>query len=238
VTEPAAPPRQRRARRRPGAAGTSTIVVRGERLFQKNPSRHFPEWIARARIKKVGGTVEHVIVDQAATLVYLANQACITVHAFLSRLDQLQQPDQLIFDLDPPGHEFSLARKVALDLRGILEDELGLPSFVKTTGGDGLHVMVPLDRTTGFDAVREASARPVHDQDGAVAARRPARSVARDGARPVRSIARPRARGRLGANRTSSAESPPPDRSSPHGVPEASTPRRPQRPSPRPHPIA
>jgi bifunctional non-homologous end joining protein LigD len=134
--------------------------IDGMRLFQKNASRHFPEWITRARVPKVGGTVEHVIVDQAATLVYLANQACITVHGFLSRLDELQNPDQLIFDLDPPGSEFALARRVALDLRGILENEVGLTSFVKTTGGDGLHVIVPLDRTADFDAVR-AFAREV-----------------------------------------------------------------------------
>ena len=128
--------------------------IGGERLFQKNPSRHFPEWIARARLKKAGGTIEHVIVDQAATLVYLANQACITVHAFLSRLDHIHHPDQLIFDLDPPGADFALARKVALDLRSILEDGLALPTFVKTTGGDGLHVVVPLDRKEDFDGVR------------------------------------------------------------------------------------
>jgi bifunctional non-homologous end joining protein LigD len=66
----------------------------------------------------------------------------------------------MIFDLDPPGREFALARKVALDLRGILEDEIGLTSFVKTTGGDGLHVIVLLDRTADFDAVR-AFAREV-----------------------------------------------------------------------------
>ena len=128
--------------------------IDGMRFFQKNASRHFPEWITRARVPKVGGTVEHVIVDQAATLAYLSNQACITLHAFLSKLDRLQQPDQMIFDLDPPGREFALARKVALDLRRILEDEIGLKPFVKTTGGDGLHVIVPLDRTADFDAVR------------------------------------------------------------------------------------
>jgi bifunctional non-homologous end joining protein LigD len=124
------------------------------RLFQKNVARHFPDWVARARVRKVGGFVTHVIVDQPATLVYLANQACITLHTFLSTTDSIRNPDQLIFDLDPPGAEFPLARKVALDLRVVLEEELGLLSFVKTTGGDGLHVVVPLDAEEEFDAVR------------------------------------------------------------------------------------
>lgn len=128
--------------------------IDGPRFFQKNPSRHFPEWITRARLEKEGGTIEHVIVDQTATLVYLANQACITIHTFLSRLDRIHQPDQLIFDLDPPGDDFGLARKVALALRSILEDELSLTTYVKTTGGDGLHVVVPLDTSEDFDSVR------------------------------------------------------------------------------------
>jgi bifunctional non-homologous end joining protein LigD len=130
----------------------------GERVFQKNVPRYYPEWIARVRVPKQGGSLQHVLVKEPATLVYLANQACLTVHAFLSRADRLRHPDQLIFDLDPPGAEFQLARRVALDLRRLLEEELRLPTFVKTTGGDGLHVMVPLDRSEDFDAVRAFAA--------------------------------------------------------------------------------
>jgi bifunctional non-homologous end joining protein LigD len=147
-------------RERPIAMERYPDGINGMRFFQKNASKHFPDWITRARVPKVGGTVEHVIVDQAATLVYLANQGCITLHGFLSRLDKLRSPDELIFDLDPPGSEFGLACNVALDLRGILDDELGLTSFVKTTGGDGLHVIIPLDRSADFNTVR-AFARSV-----------------------------------------------------------------------------
>jgi bifunctional non-homologous end joining protein LigD len=130
----------------------------GERVFQKNVPRHFPDWIARVRVPKQGGSLQHVLVKEPATLVYLANQACLTVHAFLSRADRLRHPDQLMFDLDPPGTEFQLACQVALDLRRLLEEELHLPTFVKTTGGDGLHLMVPLDRSEDFDAVRAFAA--------------------------------------------------------------------------------
>jgi bifunctional non-homologous end joining protein LigD len=126
----------------------------GERIFQKNVPRYFPEWVSRVRIPKQGGSLQHVLVDTPATLVYLANQSCITVHAFLSKADRLHYPDQLILDLDPPGSEFQLARRIALDLRQLLEEELRLPSFVKTTGGDGLHLVVPLDRSEDFDQVR------------------------------------------------------------------------------------
>ncbi len=130
----------------------------GERVFQKNLPRYFPEWISRVRIAKQQGSLQHVLVDQPATLVYLANQACITPHAFLSKADRLHYPDQLMFDLDPPGHEFRLACRVALDLRQLLEEELSLPTFVKTSGGDGLHLVVPLDRSENFDAVRSFAA--------------------------------------------------------------------------------
>jgi bifunctional non-homologous end joining protein LigD len=126
----------------------------GERVFQKNVPRYFPEWISRVRIAKQNGSLQHVLVDTPATLVYLANQACITVHAFLSKADRLHHPDQLMFDLDPPGHEFQLACRIALDLRRLLEEELRLPTLVKTSGGDGLHLVVPLDRSEDFDAVR------------------------------------------------------------------------------------
>lgn len=128
--------------------------IGGERFFQKNVPAYFPKWVSRVRVRKQRGSLQQVVVDQAATLVYLANQACLTVHAFLSRADRVNYPDQLMFDLDPPGNEFELARQIALDLRQLLEDDLGLPTFVKTSGGDALHVAVPLDRSEDFDAAR------------------------------------------------------------------------------------
>jgi bifunctional non-homologous end joining protein LigD len=130
--------------------------IAGGGIVQKNVPRYFPDWITRARVRKEGGSLQQVICDKPATLVYLANQACIEVHAFLSRLDRIGNPDQLIFDLDPPAADrFGDVRTVALRLRDLLEDELGLATFVKTTGGKGLHVHVPLNATADFDTARE-----------------------------------------------------------------------------------
>ena len=112
-------------------------------------------------MKKRGGVVHHVIADKPATLVYLASQACIELNIFLSSLAALDRPDQLVFDLDPPDEAgFELARRHALNLREILEGDYGLATFVKTTGGKGLHVQVPLRPEADFDTVR-AFARDV-----------------------------------------------------------------------------
>jgi bifunctional non-homologous end joining protein LigD len=125
-------------------------------IVQKNVPAHFPDWITRARIRKEGGSLHQVVCDKPATIVYLANQACIELHAFLSRLDHIDEPDQLIFDLDPPdGDRFGDVRVCALRLRELLTGQLGLPTFVKTTGGRGLHIHVPLNARQDFDSVRE-----------------------------------------------------------------------------------
>jgi bifunctional non-homologous end joining protein LigD len=127
--------------------------IGGEGFYQQAVSDYFPKWIERAPVKKEGGEVSHVVCNNAATLVYLANQACITPHVWLSRQDQLHHPDLLVFDLDPPDDDFAPVRDAALMLRELL-DELGLKSFLKTTGSRGLHVTVPLDRSSDFDEVR------------------------------------------------------------------------------------
>ncbi len=129
--------------------------IAGERIVQKNVPRYFPDWVTRTRVKKQDGTLLQVICDKPATLVYLANQACVEMHAFLSKTSALDRADQLIFDLDPPDdNRFGLVKHLALRLRELLEDELGLTAFVKTTGGKGLHVHVSLNARDDFDTVR------------------------------------------------------------------------------------
>jgi bifunctional non-homologous end joining protein LigD len=144
--------------------------IGGQRIVQKNVSRHFPEWIRTAEVSKKGGTVNHPVCADAATLVYLANQATITPHVWLSRVGDLRHPDLLIWDLDPPGDDIELLRDAARLLRGLL-DEIGLSPFLKTTGSRGLHLVVPLDRSASF----EESRRLARDVSRAAAARDPKR---------------------------------------------------------------
>lgn len=127
-------------------------------FFQKDVPDYFPAWIGRANLRKQDGTVTYVVAGDEATLVYLANQACITPHLFLSRRDRPDHPDRLVFDLDPPGDDFQPVQQAARVLRDLLE-RLELPSYVQTTGSRGLHVVVPLDRSADFDATRSLAAR-------------------------------------------------------------------------------
>jgi bifunctional non-homologous end joining protein LigD len=142
----------------------------GQRFFQKNAPSYFPDWIRRVRVGKEGGEVEHAVCDNPATLVYLANQACIEIHGFLSRVGKLDTPDQLVFDFDPPdGKRFADVRRAALWARDLLDGELGLTSFVRTSGGRGLHVHVGLNRRANFEEVREFT----HGVAGVLARRHP-----------------------------------------------------------------
>ena len=122
-------------------------------FFQKDVPAYFPEWIRRVQVPKRGGRVTHAIACDAATLVYLAGQACITPHVWLSRADELDRPDRLIFDLDPSNGSFAEIRQAARAVGQLLE-ELGLAAFAMTTGSRGVHVWVPLRRQARFDEVR------------------------------------------------------------------------------------
>lgn len=138
-------------------------------FVQKDTPGHVPDWVRRAELpKREGGSVTYTVCDDTPTLMYLADQACVTLHRFLSRADRADRPDRLVFDLDPPGGDFAPVRRAALLVRGLL-DEIGLPCTVMTTGSRGLHVVVPLDARAGFDDVR-AFAR---DAAGLLAARHP-----------------------------------------------------------------
>jgi bifunctional non-homologous end joining protein LigD len=124
-----------------------------KRFFQKDAPHYFPEWIPRVRVEKAGGSVKHVVCNDAATLVYIANQACITPHIWTSRTDPLLYPDLVVFDLDPPDGRFAEVRFAAKLVRERLEG-IGLVPFVQTTGSKGLHVVAPIVRDTEFDEVR------------------------------------------------------------------------------------
>ncbi|MFI8533279.1 non-homologous end-joining DNA ligase [Streptomyces aquilus] len=128
----------------------------GPRFMQKNTPENYPDWITRVEVAKEGGTVCHTVCDDSATLVYLADQASLTLHRWLSRVGRLERPDRMVFDLDPSGEgeDFAPVRTAALLLAELL-DELKLPSALMTTGSRGLHVVVPVNGHDGFDEVRD-----------------------------------------------------------------------------------
>ncbi len=130
--------------------------IEGESFFQKNAPKGTPDWVQTAEIgKKEGGKTNHVVCNDTRTLIYLANYGCITPHIWLSKIDSINNPDRLVFDLDPPGDDFSPVRRTAKRLKQFCEDELNLTPFLMTTGSKGLHVVLPLDGKDDFDHVRE-----------------------------------------------------------------------------------
>ena len=124
-------------------------------FYQKQMPDYFPEWMDRVSVEVLGEGQRQtqVVCNDAATLVYLANQACVTPHAWLSRVDRLDYPDKLIFDFDPSADDFASVRSAALAMRALIDD-LGLAPFVMTTGSRGLHIVIPLDQSLPFDDTR------------------------------------------------------------------------------------
>ena len=127
-------------------------------FYQKEAGDYFPDWIETKKIKKEGGTVNHVICQNKSTLKYLVNQGTLTFHTWLSTTDDIHKPDQFIIDLDPPKGDFEIVRDAALILHEFFEKE-EITAFAKTTGSKGVHVMIPLDGKSEFDEVREVGAK-------------------------------------------------------------------------------
>lgn len=129
----------------------SGIAMKG--FLQKNVTRGFPEWLERIEVPKKGGVVHHPLVTDTRSLLWVVNQNTVTPHVWSSRARHLHRPDICLFDLDPPSDAApGPLRNAALALRALL-DELGLRSWVKTSGSKGFHVVVPLAGTSDFDEV-------------------------------------------------------------------------------------
>ncbi len=121
-------------------------------FIQKDVSKGFPGWLERVEVPKKDGTVHHPIVEDVRSLLWLANQNCITPHVWTSRSPDLYYPDLCVFDLDPSKDDADSLRGAALSLRDLL-DELGLQSWIKTSGSKGFHIVVPLDAKADFGVV-------------------------------------------------------------------------------------
>lgn len=126
-------------------------------FYQQSREGHFPDFVGSRRLKTAGGknTVDHIIAGNRAALVYLADQAALTLHGWLSVADEADKPDRVVFDLDPTDEDdFDTVILCARILREQLSDA-GLVPFVMTTGSRGLHVLAPLDQSRSFDNIRE-----------------------------------------------------------------------------------
>jgi bifunctional non-homologous end joining protein LigD len=121
-------------------------------FIQKDVSKGFPAWLERVEVPKKDGTVHHPVVEDARSLLWLANQNCITPHVWTSRAPDLYNPDICVFDLDPSREDPDALRAAALALRDLL-GELGLQSWIKTSGSKGFHIVVPLDAKADFGTV-------------------------------------------------------------------------------------
>jgi bifunctional non-homologous end joining protein LigD len=120
-------------------------------FFQQAVGRGAPAWLGRVEVTKAdGGSVVHPVADSADALAFLANQGAVTLHAWPARAPELERPDELVLDLDPPGDDFAPVRRAAGLLKGLL-DELGLVGLPLLTGSRGLHVVLALDGTAGWD---------------------------------------------------------------------------------------
>jgi bifunctional non-homologous end joining protein LigD len=128
--------------------------IEGPVFYQKRVPAFFPDWIPRVKVRTAQkGPQVHAVIRDRATLAFLANQACIEPHTWVSRVDALDHPDLLVFDLDPSADDLGMVRRGARALRAILE-RAGLVPFVKTSGSKGFHVVAPLDRSADYGAVR------------------------------------------------------------------------------------
>jgi len=138
--------------RRPVTMERYPAGIHRKGFIQKDVSKGFPDWLERVEAPKKDGVVHYPIVSDPRSLLWIANQNCITPHVWTSRAPDLYHPDICVFDLDPSADDPDALRDAALALRDFL-DELSLPSWVKTSGSKGFHIVVPLDGKAHTGAV-------------------------------------------------------------------------------------
>ncbi len=127
-----------------------------ECFIQKEIPNYFPQWIDRFDIPKKEGHLTQALINKKETLVYLADQACITFHLGLSKVDKIHSPRYLIFDIDPSKEDEPLLKNVVKHIKDLI-DLLDLKGFIQTTGSRGFHIYIPLKREFSFKRVHDFS---------------------------------------------------------------------------------
>jgi bifunctional non-homologous end joining protein LigD len=135
----------------------------GQAFFQKQAPKGTPGWIRTRQFRthpREGGSrlVDFPLVNSREAILWMVQMHCIDMNAWYSRVDKPHRPDFVVFDLDPPDRGFPLAVRVAHLVHEALED-LGLRSYVKTSGADGIHVLVPIARRSTFEQTYEFAER-------------------------------------------------------------------------------
>jgi bifunctional non-homologous end joining protein LigD len=137
--------------------------ITGEAFFQKQAPKGLPEWIPTREFrtwprgtKKESRMVDFVLINEPAAVLWAVQVNCVDMNAWYSRVDKPDRPDFVLFDLDPPEEPDAFAQciRVAHLVHEELE-RLDLESHVKTSGSDGIHVLVPIARRHGYDETYE-----------------------------------------------------------------------------------
>ena len=127
--------------------------VTGQFFYEKNASKHTPKWVETASVKRKreAGSIRYVLLNNLPSLAWAANLASLELHVLLAKARNVQRPTSIVFDLDPgPPADFLTCAEVAIRLRDVLE-EMGLRSFVKSSGSKGLQMYVPLNTAASYE---------------------------------------------------------------------------------------
>lgn len=126
--------------------------IKSKGFMQKNASDHFPDFISRLVLPKADGTVTYPAVQDVEGVVYLANQGTVTFHIPSFRIDHVDRPDRVVFDLDPLEGAVDLVRRAARELRAVLEDQ-GLYPLLMASGSKGYHLVMPVSPTVEYERI-------------------------------------------------------------------------------------
>jgi bifunctional non-homologous end joining protein LigD len=129
--------------------------IHGDFFFQKRSSEHFPSWLHTESIysEHNQAPINYAVADDRASLLYLTNLGCIDQNPWMSRVGSLENPDFILIDLDPVECSYHLIVEAALLVKETL-DQIGLTGYPKTTGGDGMHVYIPIENRYTYEQAR------------------------------------------------------------------------------------
>jgi bifunctional non-homologous end joining protein LigD len=130
--------------------------ITGKSFFQKNTPKNAPGHLRALRLSSEGSgrEIDYLLCDDVDALLYLVNLGAIPFHVWSSRVESIEKPDWCILDLDPKTAPFDHVVRIALAIRELCE-EIGIPSFIKTSGGSGLHILLPMGGRLAHEPVRQ-----------------------------------------------------------------------------------